>query len=440
MAEQRHHPDPLVQEPESADLRQASPIQAGPLTDSVATILREAREQHDRSLRDVAASLNIRYVYLQAIEDGQFEKLPGTTYAIGFLRSYAEHLGLDGADVVNRFKAEVAGLDKKTQLVFPTPVPEGKVPGGALILVSVLFLALAYGAWSFFSGQDERVAELVPAVPERLQDLLGDDPAGQGLAASDAAQGAAAISAGSAEPLNGMADSDTPSVSAVGQDDAAPGGSAQTVPSSLKTAPFETAPIESNAATAEPAEAQSASLGDAQSSSSPAPAADSAGDPVAPSEQPATLSTPETAVGAADRAADASASELPVQAAPAAATPEAIPDAPATGESAVAYRPLEAQVYGRGNTDARIILRATQDAWVQVRDSKEDLLFTRVLRSGDSYRVPNQAGLTLLTGNAGGLDVEVDGTYLGALGPVGSVRRNVILEPAKLRDAAVPGE
>ena len=83
-------------------------------------------------------------------------------------------------------------------------MPEGKVPGGALILVSVLFLALAYGAWSFFSGQDERVAELVPAVPERLQDLLGDDPAGQGLAASDAAQGAAAISAGSAEPLNGM--------------------------------------------------------------------------------------------------------------------------------------------------------------------------------------------------------------------------------------------
>ena len=415
MAEQRHHPDPLVQEPESADLRQASPIQADPLRDSVATILREAREQHDRSLRDVASSLNIRYVYLQAIEDGQFDKLPGTTYAIGFLRSYAEHLGLDGADVVNRFKAEVAGLDKKTQLVFPTPVPEGKVPGGALILVSVLFLALAYGAWSFFSSQDERVAELVPAVPERLQDLLGDDPAGQGLAASDAAQGAAAISAGSAAPLNGMADSDTASVSAVGQDDAAPGRSAQTVPSSLETAPFETAPIESNAATAEPAEAQSASLGDALSSSSPAPAANSAGDPVAPSE-------------------------LPVQAAPAAATPEAIPDAPATGESAVAYRPLEAQVYGRGNTDARIILRATQDAWVQVRDSKEDLLFTRVLRSGDSYRVPNQAGLTLLTGNAGGLDVEVDGTYLGALGPVGSVRRNVILEPARLRDAAVSGE
>lgn len=438
MAEQRHQPDPLVQEPESAGLRQASPVQAGPLPDSVATILREAREQHDRSLRDVASSLNIRYVYLQAIEDGQFDKLPGTTYAIGFLRSYAEHLGLDGADVVNRFKAEVAGLDKKTQLVFPTPVPEGKVPGGALILVSVLFLALAYGAWSFFSGQDERVAELVPAVPERLQDLLGDNPAGQGPAASDAAPGAAdtAMAAGSAETVNGTANSDAPSVSAAGQDDAAPGGSAQTVPSSLETAPFETAPIESNVAPAEPAEAQSASLGDAQSSSSPLAAAD----PAAPPERPAAVSAPETTVGVADPAANASASEPPVQAAPAAASPEAIPDAPATGESAVAYRPLEAQVYGRGNVDSRIILRATQDAWVQVRDSKEDLLFTRVLRSGDSYRVPNRAGLTLLTGNAGGLDVEVDGTYLGALGPVGSVRRNVILEPARLRDAAVPGE
>jgi len=97
---------------------------------------------------------------------------------------------------------------------------------------------------------------------------------------------------------------------------------------------------------------------------------------------------------------------------------------------------LEAQIYGRGNVDARIILRATQDSWVQVRDRNEDLLFTRVLRAGDSYQVPNQFGLTLLTGNAGGLEVEVDGTVLGALGPVGTVRRNVALEPAGLLDGS----
>ena len=60
----------------------------------------------------------------------------------------------------------------------------------------------------------------------------------------------------------------------------------------------------------------------------------------------------------------------------------------------------------------------------------------RVLRAGDSYQVPNQSGLTLLTGNAGGLEIEVDGTVLGALGPVGTVRRNVALEPAGLLDGS----
>ena len=440
MAEQRYHHDPHMQDLEPDDVTQTAPIRSEPTPESVATMLREAREQHDRSLRDVAAALNIRYVYLQAIEDRQFDKLPGTTYAIGFLRSYAEHLGLDGADVVNRFKAEVAGLDKKTQLVFPTPVPEGKVPGGALILVSVLALALAYGAWSFFSGQEERVAELVPAVPERLQDLLGEDPGAPGAASADTAQSAApaAEAAGSGVPVYGAMESGTAASLGALRDEVASVPSAETVPSSLETAPFETAPIESNAASAEPVEEQDASRGDAVSLNSPEPGTAATNGSLVSSEQPATESVSEPTAAVADQAA--ATPELATQADPPAQAPAAIPEAPATGEGAVAYRPLEAQVYGRGNLDARIILRATQDAWVQVRDSKEDLLFTRVLRSGDSYRVPNQAGLTLLTGNAGGLDVEVDGTYLGALGPVGSVRRNVVLEPGKLREGAVPSE
>src|SRR3546814_7028276 len=87
-------------------------------------------------------------------------------------------------------------------------------------------------------------------------------------------------------------------------------------------------------------------------------------------------------------------------------------------------------------TDARIVLRAHQDAWVQVRDREGNLLLTRVLRVGDSYQVPNQADLTLLTGNAGGLEISVDGNPLPALGPVGAVRRNIPLDPAALLGGA----
>ena len=58
-----------MQNLESEDPGPTAPIQADPVPESVATILREAREGHGSSLRDVAAALNIRYVYLQAIED-----------------------------------------------------------------------------------------------------------------------------------------------------------------------------------------------------------------------------------------------------------------------------------------------------------------------------------------------------------------------------------
>ncbi len=62
------------------------------------------------------------------------------------------------------------------------------------------------------------------------------------------------------------------------------------------------------------------------------------------------------------------------------------------------------------------------------------LLVTRLLRAGDSYRVPNQPGLTLLTGNAGALDIMVDGEPVPPIGGEGTVRRNVALDAERLLD------
>ncbi len=57
---------------------------------------------------------------------------------------------------------------------------------------------------------------------------------------------------------------------------------------------------------------------------------------------------------------------------------------------------------------------------------------TRIFRPGDVYLVPNRPGLTLMTGNAGGLEVIVDGKMIAPLGPEGAVRRDIVLDPAKL--------
>ena len=106
-----------------------------------------------------------------------------------------------------------------------------------------------------------------------------------------------------------------------------------------------------------------------------------------------------------------------------------VPDGPGTQTATADPVPT---VYGEENENYRVLLLATQDSWVQVRDPDGELVLTRVLRAGDSYRVPDRQGMTLLTGNAGGLDIFVDGRKLDVLGPVGAVRRNVDLWPDSL--------
>jgi cytoskeleton protein RodZ len=120
--------------------------------ESVAAELRRAREDLGRDLVRIAGDLKIRRVYLEAIEEGRFDDLPGTTYAVGFIRAYADHLGLDSIEIVCRFKDEVEGVNERLQLVFPTPAPESKIPSGAVLLISVLLIALAYGGWYYLSS------------------------------------------------------------------------------------------------------------------------------------------------------------------------------------------------------------------------------------------------------------------------------------------------
>jgi cytoskeleton protein RodZ len=79
----------------------------------------------------------------------------------------------------------------------------------------------------------------------------------------------------------------------------------------------------------------------------------------------------------------------------------------------------------------RIVLRAAGgDSWIQVKDGTQTVSM-RVLRQGESYRVPDRSGLTLITGNAGALEVTVDGRPAPSVGPLGR-KRIVALDPERL--------
>ena len=96
------------------------------------------------------------------------------------------------------------------------------------------------------------------------------------------------------------------------------------------------------------------------------------------------------------------------------------------------------RAYGIVDGPARIVIRATADSWIQIRNTDQSLLFTRVLKAGESYRVPDRPGVSMRTGNAGGLEITVDGRPAPSIGPNGAIR-NVLLEPQALISGPAAG-
>jgi cytoskeleton protein RodZ len=133
--------------------------------------LRAARERLGWTLPAIAGHLRIRLAFLEAIEDGRTADLPGNAYAVGFLRTYAQALGLDPDEIARRFRAEAAEANRKTELNFPAPVPERGVPAGALVLIGGVLAIGAYVGWYHMSGERRPAAETVQVVPDRLAPL-----------------------------------------------------------------------------------------------------------------------------------------------------------------------------------------------------------------------------------------------------------------------------
>ncbi|MEA2753985.1 MAG: cytoskeleton protein RodZ, partial [Aliidongia sp.] len=135
---------------------------------SAGGLLRATREGLGWPLRDVAAALRIRADYLEALERNTVEGLPGPTYATGFLRAYAEYLGLDGREIVRRFRSEKTGLHDKPELAFPVPLTDRGIPGGGIFMIALLLAGLSYGTWYYLSSAKHAPPPAIEPVPARL--------------------------------------------------------------------------------------------------------------------------------------------------------------------------------------------------------------------------------------------------------------------------------
>ncbi len=340
----------------------ASPT-SGEGTSRIGGELRAARERLGWDIDAVAEALRLKPAFIRAIEQGDIRNLPGTAYAVGFVRTYATALGLDPNEAIRRFRAERDEVNRKTELDFPAPVPQRGVPAGALVLVGAVIAIGGYVAWYHYSGRSIRTADDVTPVPTHL------------------------------EPL---APPPAPKVAMVAPPPVAPPPVAAPKP----------APATPPVTTSLPSDADVS------------PSSAAAAVPMPPAAPPvAAASTPPAGSTGGANTTLAEITPPPVQAGDAAASAGAA----AAGATAA-------------GASAPMVIQATADAWIEIKNAAGKVVYQTILHPGDSYKVPDQPQLTLTTGNAAGTEVVLAGNTIGPL--KGHVLHNIPLDADSLKAAS----
>ena len=308
-------------------------------------LLRQARENRDWSQAEVARKLNLTVSSLNHVETGAFDKLPGHTFARGYIRAYAKLMDLDQAALVDAFDrytgTHAKGSDVHSLGRIEEPV---RLSHNILRGVSLLLLVAVVGG-GFVWWQDQgslRGKELAKIALEHVE--------------VESADGTTQI-----HPLDEPEDQ---AVSAGQQPESAP-------------LPLEQGAAEQPAAVPAPA--------------SPAPA-DTAVVPT-PAQQ-----APVPAIASAPAAA-------PAPVAPVAPAPAAV--APATPVAAVAAAEPAAAAVPAGS--AKVAIQFVADCWTQVTDGNGKVLFSAIKRKGDNLELTGKPPFAVRLGFARGAQVSYNG-------------------------------
>lgn len=131
--------------------------------------LREARTRRGLSAADVHTGIRIRERYLTALEEERWDMLPGEAYTKGFLRTYAEFLGLNGNLYIDEYNARIAHRDEEPLVPEALATPKRRPRGGVLrTLVGILVLGAAVAglaAWRLGGTSTPPPQAQPPVVP-----------------------------------------------------------------------------------------------------------------------------------------------------------------------------------------------------------------------------------------------------------------------------------
>lgn len=187
-------------------------------SEKIGYVLRNAREATGAALDDISALLRIRSDHLQALENDDFESLPGSVYAIGFIRTYATHLGLNAGELIERYKVAVAVPHLEDQ--GPNPQTDVEPISGALkIAIGVMAVFGVYILWLIAGGAGDDKNTRITSAPSKTSEA-GAQPTSTGQKAPQkpSSETQAAQPATSSEVANAPETAQAPQVAEVAVD------------------------------------------------------------------------------------------------------------------------------------------------------------------------------------------------------------------------------
>lgn len=150
---------------------------AVPETGSVGSQLRAARETAGLSLNEIATRTRVPIRHLEAIEASNYSALPGSTYTIGFTRSYAKALGLDETALLAELRQELAagGYQSVARTPEYEPADPARVPsrplawGAAALAIALIAVYFIWRSFALAPVAEGDVAKPVAEAPIKDQ-------------------------------------------------------------------------------------------------------------------------------------------------------------------------------------------------------------------------------------------------------------------------------
>jgi cytoskeletal protein RodZ len=128
--------------------------------------LKDLREKRNLSLDQVSKRLNIRGHYIKALEEGRVTAIPGQIYVDGYLRNYADYLGMDGDMMAASYRGSGGRSSNDDNFMLPEISNDEMRPGKNILLIALLLLLVIYGIWHVSNRHDvstsDEAAEATP--------------------------------------------------------------------------------------------------------------------------------------------------------------------------------------------------------------------------------------------------------------------------------------